>query len=337
MRIVEALITCIILITGLSASIYLSTVYTAVQSGSVKTVAADILNVLDGGCVIERIVNNQSSWETEIRGILENLLPPDVFYTLTVASAVTGDAVGEITNLPGGDASSNMDSVSIERIVTISLPLSRNVTIPLDVMLIMDTSGSMNDKLPGDTKTKLYGTKQAAKIFIDQLNSSRDRVGLVTFNTNAYLKAHLTSDFASVKSQIEGLSAGGYTNIGDGISYGTQEFDDYGREDGTIWVMILLSDGKANRPDNEEYARTYALGKADEAESKDIRIYTIGLGAKTDIDEDLLKEITANDGKYYYAPSTEDLTDIYTNIAQDLAFMVRYDVIVLQLTLMKPR
>ncbi|MFQ6053176.1 MAG: VWA domain-containing protein, partial [Candidatus Bathyarchaeia archaeon] len=123
------------------------------------------------------------------------------------------------------------------------------------------------------------------------------------------------------------------TNIGDGISDSNSQFEGNGRSNAT-WVMILLSDGKANRPIDEEYAREYALNKSQTAQAMGVWIYTIGLGAEDDIDEELLKEIQT-DG-YFYAPSATDLDDIYQTIAEDLIYEVKYDVISIQITLMKP-
>ncbi len=337
MRIVEAMIACTILVVGLSASIYISSVYTVMEFGSIERVAANVVNVLDNTEVMKKVVGNATQWESELRGLVENLLPPDTFYNLALRSALTGEPYGEITNLAGGDISPNVDSVNIEVTVTMSLPLGRVVYKPLDVMLVMDVSGSMNDKLPGDVQTKIEGTIEAATAFIDQLDVSKDQVGLVTFSTEATLRMPLTTDFEAVKSDIASLTPNGYTNIGDGISYATEEFVLNGRDENTTaWVMILLSDGMANRPTGVN-ATQYALDKAALAASLGIRLYSIGLGAKTAIDEELLKEVVSNGGSYYYAPSSDDLMDIYGRIFQDLAFHVSWDVVVIDLSLMRPR
>jgi len=349
MRIVEAMITCTILVAGLAISIRMSSVYTVTERGNIEKTAANIVSVLEDLDVVGMIVNNESYWELELRELLENLLPPDTFYQLTLRSALTGNILANMTNMAGSYNSSDIDCVSEKRVVTISLPLGKGEYKPLDVMLIVDMSGSMNDKLPGDVKKKIDGAKEAAQLFIDELNASRDKVGLVSFHDDAHLKSPLTNDFGAVKSAINALTAGGYTNIGDGIGYATNEFITNGRNGTTIWVMVLLSDGKANRPTGMN-ATQYALDKAKEAygngSSQSLRIYTIGLGAKDDIDEPLLKQIATGpfegieyplDGKYYYAPSAEDLADIYVNIAKDLMFKVEYDLVVLELTLLKPR
>jgi len=335
-RIFEAMIACALLIVGLSAAIYISNVYTVMEIGNIERVATNISNILDNTDLLERVVNNDTRWRSELRGLIENLLPTDTFYNLVFRSASTSEVFGEVSNLASWSPTSNVDSVSIERTVTMSLPFSEAVYLPLDVMLVMDVSGSMNDKLPGDAMTKISGTKQAAKLFIDNLDPSKDRVGIATFSTTATLKTPLTNDFTAAKSEIDKLSANGYTDIGDGIATATGEFGLHGRGNSTVWVTILLSDGMANRPTGVN-ATEYALDKAAEAADLGIRLYTIGLGAKTDIDEALLSQIVANGGKYYYAPSASDLADIYTRIVQDLVFDIKCDFVVIELTIMRPR
>jgi len=97
--------------------------------------------------------------------------------------------------------------------------------------------------------------------------------------------------------------------------------------------MILLSDGKANKPYNETYAREFALNQSQIAQEMGVWVYTVGLGAQDDIDEELLKEIQ-NEG-YFYAPSAKDLDDIYQAIAEDLIYEVKYDILLIQITLKK--
>jgi Mg-chelatase subunit ChlD len=347
MRIVEAMLTCLIVITGFSISLYLANVYSVIERGTIEKTGINVMNILVNPEIVEKIVLNESSWQIEIKGVLENLLPPGVYYQLTVSSTLTGQVFGEVTNIVDQLQFSSADTTTLRQVVTLSMPLRKSEFIPLDVMLIIDVSGSMGSRLPGDERTKLKAAQDAAKIFLDQLNSSKDRVGLVTFNDAARLVADLTYDFSSIKNKIESLRSGGYTNIGDGIANATAPLESGGRRGSTIWVMILLSDGMANRPlyqgrQNLTYAREYALEKAEYAcsvgSSQKLRIYTIGLGAKDDIDESLLQAIAqmSNDGKYYYTPSAEDLEEIYTTIARDLVFTVQYDIVILELTLIKP-
>jgi Mg-chelatase subunit ChlD len=137
------------------------------------------------------------------------------------------------------------------------------------------------------------------------------------------------------------MIANGWTNMGGGISKSNKEFDTNGHSGSEIvWAMILLSDGKANRPEGVN-ASQYALDQAATArtlEGKGVRIYTIGLGTPghgdEDIDEDLLKQIANDPTRYYHAPTADQLETIYLTIARDLLFQVKYDIIVIRLTLL---
>ena len=223
---------------------------------------------------------------------------------------------------------------------------------PVDVILVMDVSGSMGEDY-NTTHTKLDMAKAAAESFLGQLNMSRDRVGLASFSTGATLDCPLTNDTAVIISEIEDLAANGYTNIGGGISKANEEFVNNGRLE-AVWVMILLSDGVANYYYNEEgepvhdttatsttsgiYAAQYAVEQAECAKillDKGARIYTIGLGSEY-LDEDLLKQIAFDESKYFNAPTAAELSEIYELISKDILLQVRYDIVIIQLDIQGP-
>ena len=137
------------------------------------------------------------------------------------------------------------------------------------------------------------------------------------------------------------MNANGYTNIGGGISKSNEEFANNGRYNAT-WIMVLLSDGKANRPcshdpqhvDSCPDAQKYAINQSECSKilmDKGVRIYTIGLGSSGDLDEDLLKQIAFDESKYFNAPSADQLESIYIAISKDIK--VGYDVVVIQLNI----
>jgi len=342
MRIVEAMIACVILIIGISTTAYFSSVVTTEEGSEIEEAGQGILHVLDNTDLIKQIIQNEANWESKLKTLLETLLPPDTLYNLTLISGLTGQPIaGAITNMERQDSSS-LDAVSLQHVIPISLPLSRIEQRELDVILIIDRSGSMGQSEPGDQHNKIYYAKQAAKIFVDQLNTSKDRVGLVSYSDGATLDIGLTNDFQQVKSKIDSLSPNGYTNIGDAVKKLNEEFLARNRTSATL-AMILLTDGVANRPCPHDpqhsdqtcpYAMEYALNESKKAEDRGILIYTIGLGANSrDFDEDLLKQMQTNG--YYYTPSAEKLTDIYMAIAQDLLFAVKYEIVIIKLTLVK--
>ena len=60
MRVIEAMIACIILLAGLSAAVSFSSMYTIGEAGELEKVGMNILHILDASTVIERILKNQS-------------------------------------------------------------------------------------------------------------------------------------------------------------------------------------------------------------------------------------------------------------------------------------
>ncbi len=107
--------------------------------------------------------------------------------------------------------------------------------------------------------------KPSAKFFIDQLDPRYDRVGVIRYDRFGYVpptqSMALTNDFAAVKSAIDNLNVfqrymqGGAqvylsTNIGDGLlvanNYMSRPPADGGGRTDSIWVIVLLTDGRAN-------------------------------------------------------------------------------------------
>ena len=79
-------------------------------------------------------------------------------------------------------------------------------------------------------------------------------------------------------------------------------------------VAILLTDGLATAPakDPEIYAQT----EAEALKKTDVQLFTIGLGNSANAE--FLKSIASGEKQYYNAPSTGDLTRIYTSITESI-------------------
>jgi len=346
MRVIEALIACLLLIGGLSAATYLTRVSVSVEDNSVNESGENIFNVLCDSDVVHRIMEGGDFTEAQLKTLVSTLLPPSSVFTVYFGSSMTNETLLNATNI-GPISYSSSNAFSGYGTFTISLPLSQVQYQPVDVMLVMDVSGSMEEQFDA-THTKLDLAKAAAKTFVSQLNMSRDRVGLVSFSAEATIDCHLTNITAVINSEIDGLEANGYTNIGGGICRSNEEFVNDNRTD-AIWVMILLSDGVANyyyngngqpvydstatQTKSGEQAGQYALEQAECAKmllNKGVIIYTIGLGS-TYLDEDLLKHIAFDESKYFNAPTADQLESIYLIISKDILMQVRYDVVIIQL------
>jgi uncharacterized protein YegL len=324
-RVLEALLACLLLVAGLSATTFLTRVNISADDSNLEETGENIFDVLCDRDVIIRIMEGGEFSEAQLKTLITTLLPPGSEYSVVIGSSMTNETFLNATNM---GSSSVYNAFAGFGTVTISLPLSKVEYQPVDIMLVMDRSGSM----AGD---KMNSAKAAAKTFVDQLNMSRDRVGLASFATDATLDCSLTNDTNLIKNKINALSTGDYTNIGGGISRSNEEFVNHGRID-AAWVMILLSDGEANRPLPEDTAKQYALDQAECAKilaGKGVRIYTIGLGSD-DLDEDTLKQIAYDESKYFHAPTADDLESIYIAISKDILLQVRYDIVIIQLNLL---
>jgi len=334
MRIIEALIACGLILIGHQVISHFAVSTHSVKDTELETMGQNLLNMLEDQDIILSIINQEGDGASSLKELVESILPPGVLYNISIASLVSGEVLAEgITNIGYSDNTSSLDATSVQGVYTFSYPLIQMEDVLLDIVMAIDRSGSMSDPIPGDPYNKIYYAKEAACNFIDRLNATTDRVGFVTFGTVSNVEVEITYDHDYVKTKINNLVPSGWTNIGDGINDTNIQFVTHGRDE-ALWVMILLSDGKANRPSPEAYAREYALNQSQIAQNMGVWIYTIGLGAKDDIDEALLKDIQT-DG-YFYAPSAKDLGDIYQAIAEDLIFEVKYDVVYIQITLMKP-
>jgi len=172
-----------------------------------------------------------------------------------------------------------------------------------------DNNGKYAD--PEETPCAINDAKNASKIFVDEIDPANDTSGLVAFNKTAYLLQNLTNETQDVKDAIDTMVGGGTTAVGEGIYKATEEFINNGRTYAN-WVQILLTDGRTNAGRKPEYA-------AQNASEENITIYTIGLGEPSYYNETLLKLIASmTGGKYYHAPDSTKLGEIYKEIATEI-------------------
>lgn len=181
--------------------------------------------------------------------------------------------------------------------------------VPVDLVLVLDRSGSMGSSM--GTKTRMQGAKDSAIAVADAL-MPQDRVAVVSFETTATTNVQLTSDFDLAKTEIQKISASGNTCFGAGLSLAVNELKDRGSED-HAWAIIFMSDGWHNTaPSPDPYV--------DECESLGIPIYTVGLGTyPSDVNEALLKQMAEETGgEYLFAPSLYELQNIFLRFSLEV-------------------
>jgi len=181
-----------------------------------------------------------------------------------------------------------------------------------DLILALDASGSMaqsgfdtEDRL----KIKFATNIELAQDFIKKRFD--DNMGIVLFGTFAYTASPLTYDLESLSFLLEmthvGL-AGESTAIGDAIMQSLRSLS-YGEARNK--AVILITDGHHNA------GRNAPKQAVEEAKKLGVKVYTIGIGKKSDYDAALLETISKESGaKSYAASNSEDLEKIYKEINQ---------------------
>jgi Ca-activated chloride channel homolog len=218
-------------------------------------------------------------------------------------------------------------------IAALARPQKRNVEQRsegegIDIVLCMDVSGSMGSKdiLP----SRMEVAKEVAEEFVR--SRPVDRIGLVIFSGESFTQCPITTDRNTLITQIQTLESRKYlvdgTVIGEGLATAVDRLSKSGSKSK---VIILITDGKEDPPETRLIDPLTAL---EIAKSKQVKVYTIGMGAMPSniievtgnksrqknlnidfIDEDLLRKI-ANEtgGKYFRARDKEALKSIYNQI-----------------------
>ncbi|MBC8010125.1 MAG: VWA domain-containing protein [Burkholderiales bacterium] len=199
-------------------------------------------------------------------------------------------------------------------VVKVSLEGIRQSTTrraPINLTLVIDKSGSMG----GD---KIERAREAALEAVRRL-SADDVVSLVVYDgaVRVLVPARRVGDGAALFAAIEGIQAGGSTNLHGGVEAGADELRKHIEEAYTHRVL-LLSDGQANvGPRTPE-----ALGSLGALLVREgISVTTIGLGL--DFNEDLMTRLARrSDGNTYFVEHSRDLGRIFNEELGDVLGIV---------------
>ncbi|NDJ18358.1 vWA domain-containing protein [Myxacorys almedinensis] len=172
-----------------------------------------------------------------------------------------------------------------------AVPEALGRTVPLNLCLVLDQSGSMEGK-------SLSTVKQAAQRLIDGL-SPGDRISIVTFNHKAtvLLPNQIVDDPATLKRSLQRLEASGGTAIDEGLRLGIEEIAK-GKKD-AISQLFLLTDGE-----NEHGSNDRCLKLAQVATGYNLTLNSLGFGSSWN--QDILEKIAdAGGGTLSYIQQPE--------------------------------
>ncbi|MBK6768287.1 MAG: VWA domain-containing protein [Ardenticatenales bacterium] len=147
---------------------------------------------------------------------------------------------------------------------------------PNDVVVVIDTSTSMAERLPGG------GTKQAAAVqalsaLVARLDAQRDRIALVTFDRTAVVRRPLGDVGPGVVDALRSAPLANGTAMGAGLWSAGAVLASPDRRPDARGTVVLLTDGRSS-PDTPEAA----VAAADALRAAGATVFAAGLGAEVD-------------------------------------------------------
>ena len=201
--------------------------------------------------------------------------------------------------LQGGDG-----NVRLELILTAADVEGRKVSVPTDLLVVLDRSGSMQGE-------KLEQGRAAIRELIRQLGA-KDRFALVTYAYEAELTIALrrASQVAKAnwESRLQEIYADGGTNMSHGldVAYETLRTS---RDELRAARILLISDGLANLGDATELGLIQRAARFTQQEQV---LSAVGVGL--DFNEFLMSKLAdAGTGNYYYVEQTSGLAKVFAN------------------------
>jgi Ca-activated chloride channel homolog len=189
---------------------------------------------------------------------------------------------------------------------------------PVDVALVLDTSGSMTSDMPL--------VREAANGLVGALEPG-DRSAVVSVSATVVMPQRFTADREQVTAAIDGLHSWGSTAVYDGVYIALREFERERRARSEVrrQVLVLLSDGQDNA------SHVSADDMAELAKRVGVNIYVIALCNPSGLPRDNLRyleeqratyamrALAQNAGGLIFLPgAATELPAIYRAIAQEI-------------------
>lgn len=167
-----------------------------------------------------------------------------------------------------------------------------------DFAFVVDTSGSMEGQ-------RIEHAKQSMNNFVDCLTDN-DNACLVSFESNAYLKARLGATKGTLHTAINSLNAYGGTYVSSGLNMALNQL--IASTSGNQKAIVLICDGDVDSV--QSYVNI--------AKANNIKIFAINvISADNDILQSMADE---TGGEYYYAYTAEELLTAFSHISSESLF-----------------
>ena len=182
----------------------------------------------------------------------------------------------------------------------------------VDVMLILDRSGSMSDSI-GDI-SKIDGAKQGLTEFVNLLSDS-DQLGLTAFSDSADVLSPVSplgSKRQDLLNTINGINADGGTRLFDTISEQVKALNAVQTHD--IKAVVVLTDGMDNQSQLSIDQLVSQVTTGGEDAGNGVKVFTIAYGGDADVDG--LTKIANAGGGQEYAGTPQNIRQVYLQISE---------------------
>ena len=260
--------------------------------------------------------NSTSSYRQGNMTSISSILYPSNFILTTVQPKTINIASGEISKadcfpskIDTSLSNHSSSSMAEMKLNVTAVEGSESHATPIVVVFAIDSSASMKHNDPNNKRI------DAAKMFSDKLDISRDKVGIVSWDNDVDFTFGPSSDLPVVKTNLDAIDSRGGTDLNVGLNDAISLLNSNSSPEPSSKVIIFLSDGQEN------YTPSGSPGSpADNAKSKGYKIFPIGLNVEPQSAEEAsLKDIaTATGGQYYFSPTAENLQAIFGSIFQQV-------------------
>ena len=188
---------------------------------------------------------------------------------------------------------------------------------PLRLSLVVDVSGSMKKE---DRMTKV---QDSLNMLVGKL-TTEDQISIVAFESTAKIVCQMgPANRPEVKTAIDGLIAGGGTNIYDGLQYGYSQMALLPKTDEGFKVVLLFSDGEVT------------AGEQDPLKFEDLtrsafasKIATTTFGVGLSFNEELMMNISVSGkGNYHFLKDALAAEKAISGELEDYTHVVASDVL----------
>lgn len=323
-----------------------SKISSTVENITVNSFDTDGNPTTDLSKTVQDIVNGIEVYVPAKEG--ETVKEAKVTFTVTV-TAKPGEKI--INSL--ATESENKPTVisNTEKSILVNKQIATPVVTDSNVVIVLDLSGSMNDKMPNTNTTRLEAAKDACNNLIDSMfkdSNSKCAVSIVTFsagedyawwdifqlfgkgtdNAKCIGTATNSTEATNLKSKVNNLRADGGTRIAHGLSVAKTQIENLSAKNSDNKnIVVVLSDGTFNinrdgdtleSSAGEKKSRVQQYAKALKESDAKPTVYSIAFGTS---ETAIMRDIIASNPSTTYIPSGDsydDLIKAFRTITDDI-------------------